>query len=109
MRVIRRCLVLPVLFFRVAQVGDSAIRAAENRCGPQASRSLAQLHSGMMSQFLKLFVPYVEGLTKTVKSRGVSLHRAALCLVAWIVCSMLLGVVVRKCRLPSGHVFITGV
>lgn len=61
----------------LAQPGDAAIQAAENRCGPHASRSLAQLHSGMVSQFLKLFVPYVEGLTKIVKSRGVSSRRAA--------------------------------
>lgn len=85
MQAIRRCLVT-IFFSRVAQPGESAVQAAENRCGPQASRSLAQLHSGMMSQFLKLFVPYVEGLTETVKSRGVSSHRAACYTVA---CSLL--------------------
>lgn len=71
----------------MVQPGDSAIQAAENRCGPQASRFLAQLHSGMMSQFLKLFVPYVEGLTKTVKSRGVSLFRIVL-LRCTVCCSL---------------------
>ncbi|CAM9371654.1 unnamed protein product, partial [Scytosiphon promiscuus] len=58
--------------------GDSAIRAAEGRGGQPASRALANLHSGRMSQFGKLFVPYVQGLTKIVKDRGASVSPALL-------------------------------
>ena len=52
--------------------GDAALRAAKARGGPSASRILAKLHSDLMSQFLKLFVPYVQGLTEAVESGGVS-------------------------------------
>lgn len=50
--------------------GESALREAEAN-GPAASAALARLRSGLMTQCLKYFVPYVQALTAAVKNRGV--------------------------------------
>eukprot|EP00903_Cladosiphon_okamuranus_P019598 g18024.t1 len=74
--------------------GESAIRAAEGGGGgAQAARVLARLHSGVLSQFLKLFVPYVQGLTTTVKQRGASVSPVLLPHVAPFIFQALLAAV----------------
>lgn len=52
--------------------GQAALRPFGN--GGAAAATLAKLHSGLLSQFLNLFVPYVKRLTEAVKARGVRLY-----------------------------------
>lgn len=69
----KKQLEVPKFFFHfifvAVSIGKSALRAAEAAGGPRASALLAKLHSGLMSQFLKIFVPYVQGLTEAVKKQ----------------------------------------
>lgn len=55
--------------WRCASSGQAALRPFSN--GGAAATTLAKLHSGLLSQFLNLFVPYVKRLTEAVKTRGV--------------------------------------
>lgn len=60
--------------------GDAALRAANaGGGGASSSRALAKLHSDLMSQFLKLLVPYVQGLTEAVERGGVSWTLRLIC------------------------------
>ena len=59
-------------FYKNGTSGDAALRAANAGGGASSSRILAKLHSDLVSQFMELFVHYVQGLTKAVKRGGVS-------------------------------------